>query len=138
MPTLVLVRHGQSEWNLENRFTGWWDVDITDKGAEEARLAGELMAAKGLDFDLCLTSVQIRAIKTLHIALERRPDLLLVGCRVGIRSLQRLRCLAPGAFRRFVALGEQTTKRLEKHLLQVKMQKQDDKKRRQRLHKELT
>src|SRR3954471_5446059 len=70
MPTLVLIRHGQSAWNLENRFTGWWDVDITDKGAEEARLAGELMAAKGLDFDLCFTSVQTRAIKTLDLALE--------------------------------------------------------------------
>src|SRR4051812_50034597 len=67
---LVLIRHGQSAWNLENRFTGWWDVDITAKGAEEARLAGELMAAKGLDFDLCFTSVQTRAIKTLDIALE--------------------------------------------------------------------
>ncbi|HEY1603990.1 MAG TPA: 2,3-diphosphoglycerate-dependent phosphoglycerate mutase [Allosphingosinicella sp.] len=70
MPTLVLIRHGQSAWNLENRFTGWWDVDITEKGAEEARLAGALMGAKGLDFDLCFTSVQTRAIKTLNIALE--------------------------------------------------------------------
>ncbi|HEX5182461.1 MAG TPA: 2,3-diphosphoglycerate-dependent phosphoglycerate mutase [Allosphingosinicella sp.] len=70
MPTLVLIRHGQSAWNLENRFTGWWDVDITEKGAEEARLAGELMGAKGLDFDLCFTSVQTRAIKTLNLALE--------------------------------------------------------------------
>jgi 2,3-bisphosphoglycerate-dependent phosphoglycerate mutase len=70
MPTLVLIRHGQSAWNLENRFTGWWDVDVTEKGAEEARLAGELMKAKGLDFDLCFTSLQKRAIKTLHIALE--------------------------------------------------------------------
>lgn len=70
MPTLVLIRHGQSAWNLENRFTGWWDVDVTEKGAEEARLAGELMAAKGLDFDLCFTSLQTRAIKTLHLALE--------------------------------------------------------------------
>jgi 2,3-bisphosphoglycerate-dependent phosphoglycerate mutase len=70
MPRLVLIRHGQSAWNLENRFTGWWDVDITEKGAEEARRAGELMAAKGFDFDLCFTSVQTRAIKTLNIALE--------------------------------------------------------------------
>src|SRR4051794_37978970 len=70
MPSLVLIRHGQSAWNLENRFTGWWDVDITAKGAEEAKIAGELMAAKGLDFDLCFTSVQTRAIKTLNIALE--------------------------------------------------------------------
>ncbi len=70
MPKLVLIRHGQSAWNLENRFTGWWDVDLTDKGVEEARLAGEMMAAKGFDFDLCFTSLQTRAIKTLHLALE--------------------------------------------------------------------
>ena len=70
MPRLVLVRHGQSAWNLENRFTGWWDVDVTEKGAEEARRAGELMKAKGLDFDQCFTSLQKRAIKTLHLALE--------------------------------------------------------------------
>jgi 2,3-bisphosphoglycerate-dependent phosphoglycerate mutase len=70
MPTLVLIRHGQSAWNLENRFTGWWDVDVTEKGAAEATAAGELMAAKGLDFDTCFTSVQTRAIKTLHLALE--------------------------------------------------------------------
>ena len=70
MPTLVLIRHGQSSWNLENRFTGWWDVDVTDKGAAEARAAGELMAAKGLDFDMTFTSLQTRAIKTLNLALE--------------------------------------------------------------------
>ena len=70
MPTLVLIRHGQSSWNLENRFTGWWDVNLTDQGIEEARTAGELMAAKGLDFDLCFTSLQTRAIKTLNLALE--------------------------------------------------------------------
>lgn len=70
MPQLVLIRHGQSAWNLENRFTGWWDVDVTAKGAAEARAAGELMAAKGLDFDLTFTSLQTRAIKTLNLALE--------------------------------------------------------------------
>ena len=70
MPTLVLIRHGQSAWNLENRFTGWWDVNLTPLGIEEARQAGELMAAKGLDFDLTFTSVQTRAIKTLDLALE--------------------------------------------------------------------
>ncbi len=70
MPTLVLLRHGQSAWNLENRFTGWWDVDVTEKGAAEARAAGELMAAKGLDFDLTFTSLQTRAVKTLNLALE--------------------------------------------------------------------
>jgi 2,3-bisphosphoglycerate-dependent phosphoglycerate mutase len=70
MTKLVLIRHGQSAWNLENRFTGWWDVGLTPKGEEEAKLAGELLAAKGYDFDLCFASVQTRAIKTLHIALE--------------------------------------------------------------------
>ena len=77
MPRLVLIRHGQSHWNLENRFTGWWDVDITEKGAEEAKAAGELMAAKGLDFDICFTSLQTRAIKTLNIALEHMGRLWL-------------------------------------------------------------
>ena len=57
MPQLVLIRHGQSAWNLENRFTGWWDVDLTPKGETEAKAAGELLAAKGMDFDLCFTSV---------------------------------------------------------------------------------
>jgi 2,3-bisphosphoglycerate-dependent phosphoglycerate mutase len=77
MPTLVLIRHGQSAWNLENRFTGWWDVDLTEKGVEEARAAGELLAAKGMDFDLCFTSLQTRAIKTLNIALEQMGRLWL-------------------------------------------------------------
>jgi len=77
MPTLVLIRHGQSAWNLENRFTGWWDVDVTEKGAAEARAAGELMAAKGLDFDLTFTSLQTRAIKTLNLALEEMGRLWL-------------------------------------------------------------
>ncbi len=70
MPTLVLLRHGQSQWNLENRFTGWWDVNLTEKGEAEAKAAGELLQAKGYDFDLTFTSFQTRAIKTLHIALE--------------------------------------------------------------------
>ena len=70
MPQLVLIRHGQSAWNLENRFTGWWDVDVTEQGAAEARAAGELMAARGLDFDMTFTSLQTRAIKTLNLALE--------------------------------------------------------------------
>jgi 2,3-bisphosphoglycerate-dependent phosphoglycerate mutase len=70
MPTLVLLRHGQSAWNLENRFTGWWDVDLTAQGVAEAKAAGHAMAAAGLDFDTCFTSVQTRAIKTLNLALE--------------------------------------------------------------------
>jgi 2,3-bisphosphoglycerate-dependent phosphoglycerate mutase len=70
MHQLVLLRHGQSAWNLENRFTGWWDVNLTPQGEEEAKQAGLLLADKGFDFDLCFTSVQTRAIKTLNIALE--------------------------------------------------------------------
>jgi 2,3-bisphosphoglycerate-dependent phosphoglycerate mutase len=70
LPTLILVRHGQSQWNLENRFTGWWDVDLTDKGVTEAIAAGELLAEHGLLPTRAYTSVQVRAIKTLHLALE--------------------------------------------------------------------
>ena len=70
MPKLILIRHGQSQWNLENRFTGWWDVDVTEKGASEAWAAGELMKAKGITPDTAFTSVQTRAIKTLNLALE--------------------------------------------------------------------
>jgi len=68
MPTLVLVRHGQSLWNLENRFTGWVDVPLTEKGETEARRAGELL--KGFRFDLAYTSVLSRAEETLRIILE--------------------------------------------------------------------
>ena len=68
MPQLVLIRHGQSQWNLENRFTGWWDVDLTGKGVAEAKAAGVLMREKGIDHDLCFTSFQTRAIRTLHLA----------------------------------------------------------------------
>ncbi|MEM1133960.1 MAG: 2,3-diphosphoglycerate-dependent phosphoglycerate mutase [Pseudomonadota bacterium] len=77
MPQLVLIRHGQSQWNLENRFTGWWDVDVTEKGVAEARAAGVLMREKGLDFDQCFTSLQTRAIKTLNLALEEMQRLWL-------------------------------------------------------------
>ncbi len=70
MSSLVLLRHGQSAWNLENRFTGWWDVNLTEKGVAEATAAGQAMAAAGLDFDIAFTSVQTRAIKTLNLALE--------------------------------------------------------------------
>ena len=77
MPTLVLLRHGQSQWNLENRFTGWWDVDLSEQGVDEAIAAGELMAEHGFDFDLCFTSYLTRAIKTLDIALDRMDRLWL-------------------------------------------------------------
>jgi 2,3-bisphosphoglycerate-dependent phosphoglycerate mutase len=77
MPTLVLLRHGQSQWNLENRFTGWWDVDLSPKGVEEARMAGSLLREKGFDFDCCFTSVLTRAIRTLHLALHEMDRLWL-------------------------------------------------------------
>ncbi|GAB4547141.1 MAG: 2,3-diphosphoglycerate-dependent phosphoglycerate mutase [Anaerolineales bacterium] len=67
MYKLVLVRHGQSAWNLENRFTGWTDVDLTEQGMREAREAGALLRAGGYDFDVAYTSVLKRAIKTLNI-----------------------------------------------------------------------
>ena len=70
MPRLILVRHGQSQWNLENRFTGWWDVDLTAKGEDEARAAGALLRDKGMLPSLAFTSLQTRAIRTLHLALE--------------------------------------------------------------------
>ena len=70
MPRLILVRHGQSQWNLENRFTGWWDVDLTEKGEGEARAAGALLKDKGILPTVAFTSVQTRAIRTLHLALE--------------------------------------------------------------------
>ncbi|SIN61487.1 2,3-bisphosphoglycerate-dependent phosphoglycerate mutase [Parasphingorhabdus marina DSM 22363] len=77
MPQLILLRHGQSQWNLENRFTGWWDVDVTDKGVQEAREAGRLMKEKGIHPELCFTSLQTRAIKTLNLALEEMDRLWL-------------------------------------------------------------
>jgi 2,3-bisphosphoglycerate-dependent phosphoglycerate mutase len=77
MPRLVLIRHGQSAWNLENRFTGWWDGNLTEQGIEEARAGGRLLAEKGFDFDRCYTSLQTRAIKTLNLALEEMGRLWL-------------------------------------------------------------
>ena len=71
MKKVILLRHGESVWNKENRFTGWTDVDLTDKGVEEAGNAGELMREAGFVFDLAHTSVLRRAIKTLWLALER-------------------------------------------------------------------
>ncbi len=67
---LVLLRHGQSQWNLENRFTGWVDVDITEQGRAEAIEAGRLLKAEGLQFDLAFTSVLKRAIRTLWLTLD--------------------------------------------------------------------
>lgn len=69
MAYLVLLRHGQSQWNLENRFTGWVDVALTEKGEQEARQAGEKIKAAGLPFDTTFTSVLQRAIRTLELVL---------------------------------------------------------------------
>jgi 2,3-bisphosphoglycerate-dependent phosphoglycerate mutase len=77
MPTLVLLRHGQSQWNLENRFTGWWDVDLSPAGVAEARAAGKLLRHRGIDFDCCFTSVLTRAIRTLHLVLHEMDRLWL-------------------------------------------------------------
>ena len=77
MPQLVLIRHGQSQWNLENRFTGWWDVDLSEQGVAEARAAGVLLKERGFEFDLCFTSVLTRAIRTLHLVLHELESLWL-------------------------------------------------------------
>lgn len=70
MHKLVLMRHGESQWNLENRFTGWTDVDLTETGREQARQAGLLLKENGFEFDLAFTSLLKRAIRTLWIALD--------------------------------------------------------------------
>jgi len=70
MPTLVLLRHGESTWNMENRFTGWTDVDLSEKGIREAHDAGRLLKAEGYTFDIAYTSVLKRAIRTLWIGLD--------------------------------------------------------------------
>jgi len=77
MTKLVLLRHGESDWNKENRFTGWTDVDLSAKGREEAREAGQVLKAAGLTFDATYTSVLKRAIRTLWMALDEM-DLLWV------------------------------------------------------------
>ena len=71
MYKLVLLRHGQSQWNLENRFTGWTDIDLTDQGRKEANAAGALFLEEGFTFDLAYTSVLKRAIRTLWIVLDK-------------------------------------------------------------------
>lgn len=75
MHKLVLIRHGESAWNKENRFTGWTDVDLTDKGREEAREAGRLMKAEGFSFDIAYVSVLRRALTTLWLALDEMDEL---------------------------------------------------------------
>jgi 2,3-bisphosphoglycerate-dependent phosphoglycerate mutase len=75
MYRIVFLRHGESVWNRENRFTGWTDVDLSAAGLEEARAAGRLLAAEGLDFDIAYTSVLKRAIRTLWLALDEMDRL---------------------------------------------------------------
>jgi 2,3-bisphosphoglycerate-dependent phosphoglycerate mutase len=81
MPTLVLLRHGQSQWNMENRFTGWWDVDLSEQGINEARAAGIQLRAQGYEFDVCFTSVLTRAIRTLHLVLHEMGQLWVPTCK---------------------------------------------------------
>ena len=77
MYKLVLMRHGESQWNLENRFTGWTDIDLTEAGRDQARRAGELLKGKGYVFDVAFTSVLKRAIRTLWIALDAMDTMYL-------------------------------------------------------------
>ena len=70
MYKIVFMRHGESTWNLDNRFTGWTDVDLTEKGAKEARAAGRVLKDAGFTFDLAYTSFLKRAIRTLWIAMD--------------------------------------------------------------------
>jgi len=77
MPQLVLLRHGESDWNRENRFTGWADVDLSAKGIEEARAGGRVLKAEGLRFDLAFTSVLKRAIRTLWLTLDELDQMWL-------------------------------------------------------------
>lgn len=77
MAQLALVRHGQSQWNLEDRFTGWWDVNLTPVGEAEAKASGQMLKATGIDFSRAYTSVQKRAIRTLYLALDQMDRLWL-------------------------------------------------------------
>jgi 2,3-bisphosphoglycerate-dependent phosphoglycerate mutase len=77
MKTLVLLRHGQSEWNQSNRFTGWYDVGLSEQGVAEAKAAGVLLAAEGYAFDVVYTSLLKRAIKTMWLALEEMNQMWL-------------------------------------------------------------
>ena len=77
MHKLVLLRHGESTWNKENRFTGWTDVDLTDRGRDEAKAAGQLLKRDGYEFDIVFTSVLTRAIRTANIALDELGQLWL-------------------------------------------------------------
>ncbi len=88
MYKLVLLRHGQSEWNKTHRFTGWTDVDLTEKGIEEARKAGEVLKAEGFEFDIAYTSVLTRAIRTLWLTLDEM-DMMWLPVRKSWRLNER-------------------------------------------------
>ncbi len=75
MYKIVFMRHGESTWNLENRFTGWTDVDLTEKGVNEAKSAGKILKDAGFSFDLCYTSVLKRAIRTLWLTLDEMDEM---------------------------------------------------------------
>ncbi|UGQ46139.1 2,3-diphosphoglycerate-dependent phosphoglycerate mutase [Massilia endophytica] len=77
MYKIVFMRHGESTWNLENRFTGWTDVDLTEKGVAEAKAAGKVLKEEGYEFDLCYTSVLKRAIRTLWLTLDEMDRMYL-------------------------------------------------------------
>jgi len=88
MPKIVLLRHGESIWNKENLFTGWYDVDLSDQGKVEAKRAGELLKAEGYTFDVAFTSVLKRAIRTLWLALDEL-DLLWIPTEKAWRLNER-------------------------------------------------
>jgi len=94
MVKLVLLRHGESTWNKENRFTGWTDVDLSEKGIYEARQAGRALKEKGFIFDLAYTSYLKRAVRTLWLVLDEM-DLMWIPVRNSWRLNERhYRCIA--------------------------------------------
>ena len=104
--TLVLVRHGQSEWNLKNLFTGWRDPDLTELGIQEAEIGGKALADAGLKFDIAFTSVLKRAQDTLRIVLDKvgQPDLELGRLRVQPVGFRGERGVVVGQFARRVGV----------------------------------
>ena len=75
MGKLIAIRHGQSTWNAENRFTGWVDVDLSEKGVQEAEKSGKLLKELNIDFDMCFTSYLKRAINTLKVVIKILEEL---------------------------------------------------------------
>ena len=86
--TLVLLRHGESIWNKENRFTGWTDVDLSEKGIQEAKQAGEVLKKAGYSFDVAFTSVLKRAIRTLWLV-QDEMDLMWIPVHISWRLNER-------------------------------------------------